>query len=173
MALNLEADNVGVVIFGSDPGHQGTAISSSGPAAIVDVPVGPELLGARRSTRLGNPMATGKGPIKAKEPPPRGRQGTGHHARASRCMEPISTRPQGHRRADPRPRAAASAKLVPCAGPTARTGKTAIILDTILNQKAIHDNGPEGEKLYCDLCRDGQKRSTVAVRQGFSKTAAR
>jgi F-type H+-transporting ATPase subunit alpha len=76
MALNLEADNVGVVIFGSDRDiKEGDIVKRTG--AIVDVPVGPELLG-RVVDALGNPI-DGKGPIKAKARP-RGRQGSRHHA---------------------------------------------------------------------------------------------
>jgi F-type H+-transporting ATPase subunit alpha len=78
MALNLEADNVGVVIFGSDRDiKEGDIVKRTG--AIVDVPVGKELLG-RVVDALGNPI-DGKGPIKAKAAAcPRGRQGAGHHA---------------------------------------------------------------------------------------------
>ena len=82
MALNLEADNVGVVIFGNDRDiKEGDTVKRTG--AIVDVPVGPGLLG-RVVDALGNPI-DGKGPIKADEAHARRRQGARHHSRASRC----------------------------------------------------------------------------------------
>ncbi len=153
MALNLEADNVGVVIFGSDRDiKEGDTVKRTG--AIVDVPVGPELLG-RVVDALGNPI-DGKGPIKAKERKRVDVKAPGIIPRKS-VHEPMST----------------GLKAIDALIPIGRgqrelvigdrqTGKTAILLDTILNQKAIHESGPEGEKLYCVYVAVGQKRSTVA-----------
>ncbi|MEB2847667.1 F0F1 ATP synthase subunit alpha [Rhizobiales bacterium RZME27] len=153
MALNLEADNVGVVIFGSDRSiKEGDTVKRTG--AIVDVPVGPELLG-RVVDALGNPI-DGKGPINATRRSRVDVKAPGIIPRKS-VHEPMST----------------GLKAVDALIPVGRgqrelvigdrqTGKTAIILDTILNQKAIHDNGPDGEKLFCVYVAIGQKRSTVA-----------
>ncbi|OCW59043.1 F0F1 ATP synthase subunit alpha [Hoeflea olei] len=153
MALNLEADNVGVVIFGSDRDiKEGDIVKRTG--AIVDVPVGPELLG-RVVDALGNPI-DGKGPIKAKERRRVDVKAPGIMPRKS-VHEPMST----------------GLKAIDALIPVGRgqrelvigdrqTGKTAIILDTILNQKSIHDNGPDGDKLFCVYVAIGQKRSTVA-----------
>jgi F-type H+-transporting ATPase subunit alpha len=153
MALNLESDNVGVVIFGSDRDiKEGDTVKRTG--AIVDVPVGPELLG-RVVDALGNPI-DGKGPINATERRRVDVKAPGIIPRKS-VHEPMST----------------GLKAIDALIPVGRgqrelvigdrqTGKTAIILDTILNQKAIHDNGPEGDKLYCVYVAIGQKRSTVA-----------
>ncbi|MBU4529889.1 MAG: F0F1 ATP synthase subunit alpha [Hoeflea sp.] len=153
MALNLEADNVGVVIFGSDRDiKEGDIVKRTG--SIVDVPVGPELLG-RVVDGLGNPI-DGKGPIKAKLRARVDVKAPGIMPRKS-VHEPMST----------------GLKAIDALIPIGRgqrelvigdrqTGKTAIILDTILNQKAIHDNGPEAEKLFCVYVAVGQKRSTVA-----------
>lgn len=153
MALNLEADNVGVVIFGADREiKEGDTVKRTG--AIVDVPVGPELLG-RVVDALGNPI-DGKGPINAKQRSRVDVKAPGIIPRKS-VHEPMST----------------GLKAIDALIPVGRgqrelvigdrqTGKTAIILDTILNQKAIHDNGPDAEKLYCVYVAIGQKRSTVA-----------
>ncbi|MDP2120234.1 MAG: F0F1 ATP synthase subunit alpha [Hoeflea sp.] len=153
MALNHEADNVGVVIFGSDRNiKEGDIVKRTG--AIVDVPVGPELLG-RVVDALGNPI-DGKGPIKAKLRARVDVKAPGIMPRKS-VHEPMST----------------GLKAIDALIPVGRgqrelvigdrqTGKTAIILDTILNQKAIHESGPESEKLYCVYVAIGQKRSTVA-----------
>jgi len=153
MALNLEADNVGVVIFGSDRDiKEGDIVKRTG--SIVDVPVGPELLG-RVVDGLGTPI-DGKGPIKAKLRARVDVKAPGIMPRKS-VHEPMST----------------GLKAIDALIPIGRgqrelvigdrqTGKTAIILDTILNQKAIHDNGPEAEKLFCVYVAVGQKRSTVA-----------
>jgi F-type H+-transporting ATPase subunit alpha len=153
MALNLESDNVGVVIFGADRGiKEGDTVKRTG--AIVDVPVGPELLG-RVVDALGNPI-DGKGPIKAKERRRVDVKAPGIIPRKS-VHEPMST----------------GLKAIDALIPIGRgqrelvigdrqTGKTAIILDTILNQKAIHESGPEKDKLYCVYVAVGQKRSTVA-----------
>jgi F-type H+-transporting ATPase subunit alpha len=135
MALNLEVDNVGVVLFGSDRDiKEGDTVKRTG--AIVEVPVGKELLG-RVVDALGNPI-DGKGPIKAKK-----RRvdvkAPGIIPRKS-VHEPMST----------------GLKAIDALIPVGRgqreliigdrqTGKTAIILDTFLNQKPIHDNGPEKE----------------------------
>ncbi|MCB5202353.1 F0F1 ATP synthase subunit alpha [Neorhizobium sp. T786] len=153
MALNLEADNVGVVIFGSDRAiKEGDTVKRTG--AIVDVPVGPELLG-RVVDALGNPI-DGKGPINATRRSRVDVKAPGIIPRKS-VHEPMST----------------GLKAIDALIPVGRgqrelvigdrqTGKTAIILDTILNQKAIHDNGPDGDKLFCVYVAIGQKRSTVA-----------
>ena len=153
MALNLEADNVGVVIFGSDRNiKEGDIVKRTG--AIVDVPVGPELLG-RVVDALGNPI-DGKGPIKTKLRARVDVKAPGIMPRKS-VHEPMAT----------------GLKAIDALIPVGRgqreliigdrqTGKTAIILDTILNQKAIHESGPESEKLFCVYVAVGQKRSTVA-----------
>jgi len=153
MALNLESDNVGVVIFGADRDiKEGDVVKRTG--AIVDVPVGPELLG-RVVDALGNPI-DGKGPIKAKERRRVDVKAPGIIPRKS-VHEPMST----------------GLKAIDALIPVGRgqrelvigdrqTGKTAIILDTFLNQKPIHDNGPDKDKLYCVYVAVGQKRSTVA-----------
>ncbi|RUW02551.1 MULTISPECIES: F0F1 ATP synthase subunit alpha [unclassified Mesorhizobium] len=153
MALNLEADNVGVVIFGNDRDiKEGDTVKRTG--AIVDVPVGPGLLG-RVVDALGNPI-DGKGPIQATERRRVDVKAPGIIPRKS-VHEPMST----------------GLKAIDALIPVGRgqrelvigdrqTGKTAIILDTMLNQKSVHDNGPEKEKLYCVYVAVGQKRSTVA-----------
>jgi F-type H+-transporting ATPase subunit alpha len=153
MALNLETDNVGVVIFGNDRDiKEGDTVKRTG--AIVEVPVGKELLG-RVVDALGNPI-DGKGPIKAKQRSRVDVKAPGIIPRKS-VHEPMST----------------GLKAVDALIPIGRgqreliigdrqTGKTAIILDAILNQKPIHQNGPEKEKLYCVYVACGQKRSTVA-----------
>jgi len=153
MALNLEADNVGVVIFGADRDiKEGDTVKRTG--AIVEVPVGEGLLG-RVVDALGNPI-DGKGPIVAAERRRVDVKAPGIIPRKS-VHEPMST----------------GLKAIDALIPIGRgqrelvigdrqTGKTAIILDTILNQKAIHVTGPEKEKLYCVYVAIGQKRSTVA-----------
>ena len=153
MALNLEPDNVGVVIFGSDRDiKEGDTVKRTG--AIVEVPVGKELLG-RVVDALGNPI-DGKGPIKAKENRRVDVKAPGIIPRQS-VHEPMAT----------------GLKAVDALIPVGRgqreliigdrqTGKTAIILDTILNQKSINESGTESEKLYCVYVAIGQKRSTVA-----------
>jgi F-type H+-transporting ATPase subunit alpha len=153
MALNLETDNVGVVIFGADRDiKEGDTVKRTG--AIVDVPVGPGLLG-RVVDALGNPI-DGKGPIVATERRRVDVKAPGIIPRKS-VHEPMST----------------GLKAIDALIPVGRgqrelvigdrqTGKTAIILDTILNQKAIHTTGPDKEKLYCVYVAVGQKRSTVA-----------
>ncbi|MDP1701512.1 MAG: F0F1 ATP synthase subunit alpha [Aestuariivirga sp.] len=153
MALNLETDNVGVVIFGNDRDiKEGDTVKRTG--AIVEVPIGKELLG-RVVDALGNPI-DGKGPIKSKLRSRVDVKAPGIIPRKS-VHEPMST----------------GLKAVDALIPIGRgqreliigdrqTGKTAIILDAILNQKPIHQNGPEKEKLYCVYVACGQKRSTVA-----------
>src|SRR5210317_1436832 len=153
MALNLEADNVGVVIFGSDRDiSEGDTVKRTG--AIVDVPVGKELLG-RVVDALGNPI-DGKGPIKAKQNGRVDIKAPGIMPRKS-VHEPMQT----------------GLKAVDALIPIGRgqreliigdrqTGKTAIAIDTILNQKAINDGDDESAKLYFVYVAIGQKRSTVA-----------
>ncbi|HTV69945.1 MAG TPA: F0F1 ATP synthase subunit alpha [Rhizobiaceae bacterium] len=153
MALNLEADNVGVVIFGNDRDiKEGDTVKRTG--AIVDVPVGKGLLG-RVVDALGNPI-DGKGPIVSDERRRVDVKAPGIIPRKS-VHEPMST---GLKSIDALiPIGRGQRELV--IGDR-QTGKTAIILDTILNQKAIHQTGPENEKLYCVYVAVGQKRSTVA-----------
>lgn len=153
MALNLEVDNVGIVIFGSDRHiKEGDTVKRTG--AIVEVPVGKELLG-RVVDPLGNPI-DGKGPIKATQRQRVDVKAPGIIPRKS-VHEPMAT----------------GLKAVDALIPVGRgqrelvigdrqTGKTAILLDTILNQKPIHITGPEEDKLYCVYVACGQKRSTVA-----------
>ncbi len=153
MALNLEVDNVGVVIFGSDRDiKEGDTVKRTG--AIVDVPVGPELLG-RVVDALGNPI-DGKGPIKAKERRRVDVKAPGIIPRKS-VHEPMST---GLKSVD---------ALIPIGRGQReliigdrQTGKTAIVLDTFLNQKPLNDGDDESQKLYCVYVAVGQKRSTVA-----------
>ncbi|WP_374373574.1 F0F1 ATP synthase subunit alpha [Dongia sp.] len=153
MALNLETDNVGVVIFGDDRDiKEGDTVKRTG--AIVDVPVGKGLLG-RVVDGLGNPI-DGKGPltnvtrtrVEVKAP--------GIIPRKS-VHEPMQT---GLKAID---------SLVPVGRGQReliigdrQTGKTAVIIDTILNQKAINSGTDESKKLYCIYVAVGQKRSTVA-----------
>ncbi|TDQ61626.1 F-type H+-transporting ATPase subunit alpha [Maritalea mobilis] len=153
MALNLEADNVGVVIFGSDRGiKEGDTVKRTG--AIVDVPVGKELLG-RVVDGLGNPI-DGKGPIKSSARALADVKAPGILPRKS-VHEPMST---GLKSVDAMiPIGRGQRELI--IGDR-QTGKTAIILDTFLNQKPAHDAGNEDDKLYCIYVAVGQKRSTVA-----------
>ena len=153
MALNLEADNVGCVLFGNDRDiKEGDTVRRTG--AIVEIPVGKELLG-RVVDPLGNPI-DGKGPLKAKLKSRVDVKAPGIIPRKS-VNEPMAT----------------GLKAIDALIPVGRgqrelvigdrqTGKTAIILDTILNQKPIHISGPEKDKLYCIYVACGQKRSTVA-----------
>ncbi|MEP0940501.1 MAG: F0F1 ATP synthase subunit alpha [Rhizobiaceae bacterium] len=153
MALNLEADNVGVVIFGNDRGiKEGDTVKRTG--AIVDVPVGKELLG-RVVDGLGNPI-DGKGPIKSKQRARVDVKAPGIIPRKS-VHEPMAT----------------GLKAIDALIPVGRgqrelvigdrqTGKTAIILDTFLNQAPAHAGDNESDKLYCVYVAIGQKRSTVA-----------
>jgi len=154
MALNLESDNVGIVIFGSDREiKEGQTVKRTG--AIVDVPIGKELLG-RVVDALGNPI-DGKGPIKAKMRARVDVKAPGIIPRKS-VHEPMAT----------------GLKAIDALIPIGRgqreliigdrqTGKTAVALDTILNQKPLNAEGaPEEQKLYCVYVAVGQKRSTVA-----------
>ncbi|HUZ73489.1 MAG TPA: F0F1 ATP synthase subunit alpha [Stellaceae bacterium] len=153
MALNLETDNVGVVIFGDDSGiREGDTVKRTG--AIVDVPVGRGLLG-RVVDALGNPI-DGKGEltdvtrtrVEVKAP--------GIVPRRS-VHEPVQT----------------GLKAIDALVPVGRgqreliigdrqTGKTALAIDTFLNQKTVNQSGDESRKLYCVYVAIGQKRSTVA-----------
>src|SRR5436190_8095343 len=153
MALNLEADNVGVVIFGEDSGiREGDTVKRTG--AIVDVPVGRGLLG-RVVDGLGNPI-DGKGPltdvtrsrVEVKAPGIIPRQSV---------HEPVQT---GLKALD---------ALVPIGRGQReliigdrQTGKTAVAIDTFINQKDINAGDDESKKLYCIYVAIGQKRSTVA-----------
>ncbi len=154
MALNLELDNVGVVIFGDDRTiKEGDTVKRTGD--IVDVPVGKELLG-RVVDALGNPI-DGKGEIKAKERALVEVKAPGIIPRKS-VHEPMQT---GLKAID---------SLIPVGRGQReliigdrQTGKTAVIIDTILNQKSVNDNtDDESKKLYCIYVAVGQKRSTVA-----------
>src|ERR1043165_9274124 len=153
MALNLETDNVGVVIFGDDRTiKEGDTVKRTG--AIVDVPVGKGLLG-RVVDGLGNPI-DGKGPIQGAERKRVEVKAPGIIPRKS-VHEPMQT---GLKAID---------SLVPIGrgqreliSGDRQTGKTAIIIDTILNQKAINSGTDESKKLYCIYVAVGQKRSTVA-----------
>ncbi|BCW87493.1 ATP synthase subunit alpha [Alphaproteobacteria bacterium SO-S41] len=153
MALNLETDNVGVVIFGSDRDiKEGDTVKRTG--SIVDVPVGKGLLG-RVVDPLGNPI-DGKGPIVSDERRRVDVKAPGIIPRKS-VHEPMQT---GLKAVD---------SLIPIGRGQReliigdrQTGKTAIALDTILNQKATNASGDESKKLYCVYVVIGQKRSTVA-----------
>ncbi|WP_026790638.1 F0F1 ATP synthase subunit alpha [Pleomorphomonas oryzae] len=153
MALNLESDNVGVVIFGSDRDiKEGDTVKRTG--SIVDVPVGRGLLG-RVVDALGNPI-DGKGPIEYETRARVDVKAPGIIPRKS-VHEPMST---GLKAIDAMiPIGRGQRELV--IGDR-QTGKTAIILDTFLNQKPLHEGGDEKQKLYCVYVAIGQKRSTVA-----------
>src|ERR1700678_1116560 len=153
MALNLETDNVGIVIFGEDREiKEGQTVKRT--RAIVDVPVGKGLLG-RVVDALGNPI-DGKGPIQAAERKRVDVKEPGIIPRKS-VHEPMAT----------------GLKAIDALIPIGRgqreliigdrqTGKTAIALDTILNQKPLNQSNDEKIKLYCVYVAVGQKRSTVA-----------
>ncbi|MFT3689938.1 F0F1 ATP synthase subunit alpha [Paenirhodobacter sp.] len=152
MALNLEVDNVGIVIFGSDRDiKEGDTVKRTN--AIVDVPVGPALLG-RVVDALGNPI-DGKGPIEATERRVADVKAPGIIPRKS-VHEPMAT---GLKSVDAMiPIGRGQRELI--IGDR-QTGKTAIALDTILNQKAYNAANPAA-KLHCFYVAIGQKRSTVA-----------
>ena len=155
MALNLEIDNVGVVIFGSDRDiKEGDLVKRT--SSIVDVPVGMELLG-RVVDGLGNPV-DGKGPVKSKTRSVADVKAPGIIPRKS-VHEPMAT---GLKSVD---------SLIPIGRGQReliigdrQTGKTAVAIDTILNQKSYNDTAgsDESKKLYCVYVAIGQKRSTVA-----------
>ncbi|KAK4044435.1 ATP-1 H+-transporting ATP synthase [Parachaetomium inaequale] len=153
MCMNLEAGQVGVVLFGSDRlVKEGETVKRTGE--IVDVPVGPEMLG-RVVDALGNPI-DGKGPINTKEKRRAQLKAPGILPRKS-VNQPVQT----------------GLKSVDAMVPIGRgqreliigdrqTGKTAVGLDTILNQKRWNSGNDESKKLYCIYVAVGQKRSTVA-----------
>jgi len=154
MTLNLETDNVGIVLFGDDSGiKEGDVVKRTGD--IVDVPVGMGLMG-RVVDALGNPI-DGKGDIDSTERRLAELKAPGIIPRQS-VNEPMQT----------------GLKAIDCLIPVGRgqreliigdrqTGKTAVILDTIINQKKINDAAKDdSEKLYCVYVAVGQKRSTVA-----------
>ena len=153
MALNLETDNVGVVIFGDDRGiKEGDTVKRTG--AIVDVPIGKGLLG-RVVDGLGNPI-DGKGPIQYTERRRVEVKAPGIIPRKS-VHEPMQS---GLKALD---------ALVPVGRGQReliigdrQTGKTAVAIDTFLNQKTINAGNDESKKLYCIYVAIGQKRSTVA-----------
>ncbi|WP_343717347.1 F0F1 ATP synthase subunit alpha [Inquilinus sp.] len=153
MALNLETDNVGIVIFGEDRDiKEGDTVKRTG--AIVEVPVGRGLLG-RVVDALGNPI-DGKGPITDAKMSRVEVKAPGIIPRKS-VHEPMQT----------------GLKSIDALTPVGRgqreliigdrqTGKTAVAIDTILNQREINKSGDESQKLYCIYVAVGQKRSTVA-----------
>lgn len=153
MALNLESDNVGVVVFGDDRNiKEGDIVRRTGK--IVEVPVGKELLG-RVVDGLGNPI-DGKGPIKAKKSSRVEVKAPGIIPRQS-VHEPMQT----------------GLKAIDALVPIGRgqreliigdrqTGKTAVAVDAIINQKTINKASDESKHLYCIYVSIGQKRSTVA-----------
>jgi len=153
MALNLEPDNVGVVVFGNDKLiKEGDVVKRTG--AIVDVPVGPELLG-RVVDALGQPI-DGKGPLGTKERFRVGLKAPGIIPRQS-VSEPMQT---GIKAVD---------SLVPIGRGQReliigdrQTGKTAVAIDAIINQKRFNEADDAKKKLYCIYVAVGQKRSTVA-----------
>ncbi len=153
MALNLETDNVGVVIFGDDRDiKEGDVVKRTG--AIVEVPVGKALLG-RVVDGLGNPI-DGKGPLVGAKMTRVEVKAPGIIARKS-VHEPMQT----------------GLKAIDALVPVGRgqreliigdrqTGKTAVAIDTFINQKTVNAQGDESKKLYCIYVCIGQKRSTVA-----------
>ena len=153
MALNLETDNVGIVIFGDDRDiKEGDTVKRTGD--IVDVPVGKALLG-RVIDALGNPI-DGAGTIDTTERRLVEVKAPGIIPRQS-VSEPMQT---GLKALD---------SLVPVGRGQReliigdrQTGKTAVAIDTIINQKSVNDSGDESQKLYCIYVAIGQKRSTVA-----------
>ena len=153
MALNLETDNVGVVVFGSDRSiHEGDIVRRT--QSIVDVPVGRALLG-RVVDGLGNPI-DGKGPLEGVERKRADVRAPGIIPRKS-VNEPMQT---GLKALD---------ALVPIGRGQReliigdrQTGKTAVAMDTFLNQKKGHAGDDEKKKLYCIYVAVGQKRSSVA-----------
>jgi len=153
MALNLEPDNVGVVVFGNDKLiKEGDVVKRTG--AIVDVPVGIEMLG-RVVDALGQPI-DGKGPLGTKEKFRVGLKAPGIIPRQS-VKEPMQT---GIKAVD---------SLVPIGRGQReliigdrQTGKTAVAIDTIINQKRFNEGDDAKTKLFCIYVAVGQKRSTVA-----------
>ena len=153
MALNLESDNVGVVLFGGDSGiKEGDTVKRTN--SIVDVPVGKELLG-RVVDALGNPI-DGKGPINSDKRSRIEVKAPGIIPRQS-VSEPMQT---GLKAID---------SLIPVGRGQReliigdrQTGKTAVAIDAIINQKTINESSDESKKLYCFYVAIGQKRSTVA-----------
>ena len=153
MALNLEVDNVGIVIFGDDRNiKEGDTVKRTGD--IVDVPVGKDLLG-RVVDALGNPI-DGKGPIVTDDRARVEVKAPGIIPRKS-VHEPVQT----------------GLKAIDALIPIGRgqreliigdrqTGKSALVIDTIINQRTVNESDDELEKLYCIYVAIGQKRSTVA-----------
>ena len=153
MALNLESDNVGIVLFGNDSGiKEGDTVKRTN--SIVDVPVGKELLG-RVVDALGNPI-DGKGPINSDKRSRIEVKAPGIIPRQS-VSEPMQT---GLKAID---------SLIPVGRGQReliigdrQTGKTAVAIDAIIKQKTINESSDESKKLYCFYVAIGQKRSTVA-----------
>src|SRR4051794_35249289 len=154
MALNLETDNVGIVIFGDDTRiREGDTVTRT--RDIVDVPVGKALLG-RVVDALGNPI-DGKGPL----------VGVTERKRVEVKAPGIIPRKSVHEPMQ------TGLKAIDALIPIGRgqrelvigdrqTGKSAVIIDTIINQKNVNATGDEKLKLYCIYVAIGQKRSTVA-----------
>lgn len=155
MALNLEVDNVGIVIFGDDRDiKEGDLVKRT--EAIVDVPVGEELLG-RVVDALGHPIDN-RGPVETSQRSVADVKAPGIIPRRS-VHEPMAT---GLKSVDAMiPIGRGQRELI--IGDR-QTGKTALVLDTILNQKSYNDaaGDDESKKLYCIYVAVGQKRSTVA-----------
>ncbi len=153
MALNLETDNVGIVIFGDDRNiKEGDVVKRT--SSIVDVPVGKNMLG-RVVDALGEPI-DGKGAIEVTERRRMEVKAPGIIPRQS-VNEPMQT---GLKAID---------SLVPIGRGQReliigdrQTGKTALAIDTIINQKSVNEGSDETKKLYCVYVAVGQKRSTVA-----------
>lgn len=153
MALNLESDNVGIVVFGAERDvREGDIVKRTG--AIVEVPVGKGLLG-RVVDGLGNPI-DGKGPLVDVKTTRVEVKAPGIIPRQS-VSEPMQT----------------GIKAIDALVPVGRgqreliigdrqTGKTAVALDTFINQKPLHEGADEQKKLYCIYVAIGQKRSTIA-----------
>src|SRR3954468_17607003 len=170
MALNLEIDNVGVVIFGDDSGiPEGDTVKRTG--AIVDVPVGLGLPG-RVVDGLGNPTDGKRPPAGVAEGPGNPIDGSGPLPDVSRTRAEVKARGIVPRRSVHEP-VQTGLKAIDALVPIGRgqreliigdrqTGKTAVAIDTILNQRQVNAGDDEAKKLYCVYVAVGQKRSTVA-----------
>src|ERR1700753_1389706 len=153
MALNLETDNVGVVIFGEDSQiREGATVSRTGD--IVDVPVGRGLLG-RVVDALGNPI-DGKGPLSDVHTTRVEVKAPGIIPRKS-VHEPVQT---GLKAVDALVPIGRGQRELIIGG--RQTGKTAVAIDAVLNQRPVHAGTDEHAKLYCVYVAIGQKRSSVA-----------
>src|SRR5580704_16513527 len=153
LALNLEQDSVGAVVLGDYKSiKEGDTVKTTG--RILEVPIGPELLG-RVVDALGAPI-DGKGPLNAKATAPIERVAPGVIYRQS-VSQPVQT---GYKAIDSMvPIGRGQRELIIS---DRQTGKTALAIDTIINQKRWNDGKDENKKLYCVYVAVGQKRSTVA-----------